>query len=116
MLRIVTVMTNDRKSIPPMHLEGLMIMLLHMNLLFVRHLRPVRVTRKRRFYRMAFEINLVSGGVLVLVQFLEERTPVVIELRKRGRMLPIVGRLWEERIVVDEDVMIDIEVLFIILR
>jgi hypothetical protein len=98
----VTIMTHDRKRIPAMHLYRLRVML-HMNMLFVGQLRPVGVTGKRRFDGMTFEVNFVCLRLLVLIQFLEKRTPVV-ELRERGRMLPVVGAfdgmcLWDDRIV-----------------
>lgn len=55
-IRVVTVVTNDRESIPPMHLYRLVIMLLNMNVLLLLFVRPIGMTGKRRF----LEINLVS--------------------------------------------------------
>lgn len=126
-IRGFAVMTNDGESIPAMHLYRLvlLLLLLHMNVLFVRHLRPVRVTRKRWLGRVSVHVNLVCGRLLVLVQLLEKRSPVIV-LRKGSRMLPEVGTfdcmsLWDYSFVsgmVGKNILslVDIEWLLIVGR
>jgi len=77
---IFAVMSNNRKSIPAMHLLMMMLLLLclHVNMLFMGHLGPITVSRRGSLGRVLVDVHIMCVVLVMrhvmLIKLLEERT------------------------------------------
>jgi hypothetical protein len=88
-------MSDNRESIASGHVRRLRMVLLlllllcmHVEMLFMRYLRPVTVTGRRAFSRMVIQIHIVcDGGLVVIVGHV--RLIKLLEERPAGRIIKI---------------------------